>query len=119
MRISGIFIAFLLTSFFACKPLSADKKVLPINSMKKIMWDMMQADEWYIQTSLKDSLHKRDKENIQLYEQIFSIHQTTRKQYYNSYHYYQMHPNELKELVDSLSAYAEREKAPPKPANPK
>ena len=119
MKISSIFIAFLCISFIACKPQPADKKILPINSMKKIMWDMMQADEWYIQTSLKDSLHKRDKENIQLYEQIFSIHQTSRKQYYNSYHYYQMHPNELKELVDSLTAYAAREKAPQKAANPK
>ena len=119
MRISGIFIAFLCVSFFACKPQPADKKILPINSMKKIIWDMMQADEWYIQTSLKDSLHKRDKENIQLYEQIFSIHQTSRKQYYNSYRYYQMHPNELKELVDSLTAYAAREKAPQKAVNPK
>ena len=66
MKISSIFIAFLCISFIACKPQPADKKILPINSMKKIMWDMMQADEWYIQTSLKDSLHKRDKENIQL-----------------------------------------------------
>ena len=119
MRISCLIITFLCVSFFACKLQSADKKILHVNSMKKIMWDMMQADEWYIQTSLKDSLHKREKENIQLYEQIFSIHQTSRKQYYNSYRYYQMHPNELKQLVDSLTAYAAREKAPQKAANPK
>jgi len=119
MKNSSIILTILGVSLFACKPQSADKIILPINSMKKIMWDMMQADEWYIQTSLKDSLHKRDKENIQLYEQIFTIHQTSRKQYYNSYRYYQMHPSELKELVDSLQTYATREKLPQKAVNPK
>ena len=55
MKNSSIILTILGVSLFACKPQSADKIILPSTSMKKIMWDMMQADEWYIQTSLKDS----------------------------------------------------------------
>jgi hypothetical protein len=84
--------------FLACKKTPKDQEILPINAMKLAMWDMMRADEWFTQTTLKDSLNLRKKENIQLYEQVFTIHGTTRKQFYNSYKYYE-----------------EREKAPPPP----
>jgi len=106
----GIFMLLL-----ACNKKPKDQEILPINTMKLAMWDMMRADEWYTQTTLKDSLNKRYKENIQLYEQVFAIHGTTRKQFYNSYQYYETHPKEFKELMDSIYAFAQREKAPPPP----
>ncbi len=101
--------------FLACKKTPKDQVILPINTMKQAMWDIMRADEWYTQTTLKDSLNLRKKENIQLYEQVFAIHGTTRKQFYNSYKYYETHPKEFKELMDSIYVYKEREKAPPPP----
>lgn len=99
----------------ACKKTPKDQEILPINTMKLAMWDMMKADEWFTQTTFKDSLFKRKKENIQLYEQVFAIHGTTRKQFYNSYKYYETHPKEFKVLMDSIYAFTEREKAPPPP----
>jgi Domain of unknown function (DUF4296) len=98
-----------------CKRTPKDQEILPINTMKLAMWDMMRADEWYTQTTLKDTLYLRKKENIQLYEQVFAIHGTTRKQFYNSYQYYETHPKEFKVLMDSIYAYTERLKLPPPP----
>jgi hypothetical protein len=92
----------------ACNNKSKDN--LPINSMKLIIWDMMKADEWFVQTTIKDTLHLRKKENIELYEQVFAIHKTNRKQFYNSYKFYQTHPDQLKILMDSITALSNREK---------
>ena len=80
--------------------------------MKVVLWDMMKADEWYVQTTIIDTLHMRTKENIQLYEQVFAIHHTSKNQFYNSYKYYQTHPDKFKVLMDSITAYANREKMP-------
>lgn len=110
-----IWIMGLAVLLLACKKKPKDQEILPINTMKLAMWDMIRADEWYTQTTLKDSLNKRKKENIQLYEQVFAIHGTTRKQFYNSYQYYETHPKAFKELMDSMYAYTQREKAPPPP----
>jgi len=110
-----IMVLVICLSVLACKKTPKDQVILPINTMKLAMWDIMQADEWYTQTTLKDSLNKRYKENIQLYEQVFAIHGTTRKQFYNSYKYYETHPKEFKELMDSVYAFKERQKAPPPP----
>jgi tRNA/tmRNA/rRNA uracil-C5-methylase (TrmA/RlmC/RlmD family) len=94
----------------ACNKKSKDNQVLPINSMKLIMWDMMKADEWFVQTTIKDTQHLRKKENIELYEQVFAIHNTSRKQFYNTYKFYQTHPDQLKILIDSITAFSNREK---------
>ena len=95
---------------FGCKNDNPDKKRLEINTMKLIMWDMLKADEWYIRKSLADSTLKKKREDIRLYEQVFLLHHITRKQYYYSYQYYEAHPVEFKVLIDSVDAFANREK---------
>jgi hypothetical protein len=45
-----------------------------------------------------------------LYEQVFAVHKITKKQFYDSYHYYEAHPVAYKELVDSLESYANKQK---------
>ena len=50
------------------------------------------------------------KEDIPLYEQVFAVHKITKKQFYDSYHYYEAHPVAYKELVDSLESYANKQK---------
>ncbi len=104
-----ICIAFAIIIFvFACKKKSDDKDILAINDMKTIVWDMTLADEWFNQIPNTDSLHKTRNMNIQLYEQVFASHNTTKKSFYTSYQYYQLHPDKMKILIDSVSAYGER-----------
>ena len=101
-------IMLLIVTVFACKKKSDDSKTLAINDMKTIIWDMTLADEWFNQISNTDSLHKNRKMNIQLYEQVFASHNITKKNFYISYKYYQLHPDKMKILIDSVSAYGDR-----------
>ena len=52
MRISIFFIVLLLSS---CKWLEPKKPQLDINKMKVIVWQLMQADEYYSRASLLDT----------------------------------------------------------------
>lgn len=89
---------------------STPKNVLPVNTMKVVMFDMLKADEWYARKLVGDTLMLKVKEDIPLYEQVFAVHKINKKQFYDSYHYYEAHPIAYKELVDSLESYANKQK---------
>jgi hypothetical protein len=89
---------------------SSEKRILGIDSMKYVMWDMMKADELYMRILGKDSTAGIRKENIRLYEEVFILHKTTKGQFDSSYKYYEAHPVEFKKLIDSLEAFSSREK---------
>lgn len=114
MKLTGFLFTVLCAAVLGCHSGPARNNILPVNTMKLVLWDIMKADEWYALTSIKDSAHLRYKENIQLYEQVFAIHGTNRAQFYKSYQYYESHPEQFKVLIDSVTAVATREKALPK-----
>ncbi len=97
----------------ACASERTEKKHLPIDKMKLVMWDLIKAGEWEFQIVARDSMMRKKKEDIRLYAQVFSIHGLTREQFFESYKYYETHPVDYKILVDSLEAYATREKNMP------
>lgn len=78
--------------------------------MKGIVWDLIKAGEWHLQTIVKDTLAKRKKDDIRLYQQVFAIHGVSKDQFYSSYKYYEAHPVEFKILIDSVDALSTREK---------
>lgn len=86
------------------------KAVIPIDSMKLIMWDMMKADEWFSRKVIKDTNANRNKEDVKLYEMVFKVYGITKERYYSSYRYYEGRPVSFKRLIDSLEAYANRER---------
>ncbi|MDB5209571.1 MAG: hypothetical protein JWQ30_398 [Sediminibacterium sp.] len=81
-----------------------------MDSMKVVMWDMMKSDELYLRILGKDSSARLRKENIRMYEEVLLLHKTTKGQFDSSYKYYEAHPVEFKLLVDSLEAFAARQK---------
>ncbi len=87
------------------------KYVIGMDSMKVYMWDMMRADEYYLEIIAKDTSAAKRKENIRLYEQVFAIHKITKGKFDSSFRYYEAHPIAFKILIDSLDAYALREKS--------
>ena len=100
---------FALVLLVACNN-GTPKNVLPVNTMKVVMFDMLKADEGYARKLVGDTLMLKVKEDIPLYEQVFAVHKLTKKQFFDSYHYYEAHPVAYKELVDSLESYANLQK---------
>jgi hypothetical protein len=86
------------------------EKLVP-DTMKVVMWDMLKADELYSRMVLKDSTLRNSKENIRLYEEIFALHHITKKQFDDTYKFYESNPIEYKALLDSIELYAQREAA--------
>ena len=87
-----------------------EKSILPVDSMKLVMWDMMKADELFLRLIVKDSTAKKRKENIRLYEEVFAIHRITKGKFDSSYKYYEAHPVQFKILIDSLETFSMRER---------
>lgn len=103
-------LVFVVLCFLALACTSTPKNVLPVNTMKVVMFDMLKADDWYARIIVGDTLMKKVKEDIPLYEQVFAVHKLTKKEFFDSYHYYESHPLAYKELVDSLESYAINQK---------
>jgi hypothetical protein len=101
---------FLVVCLLALACMSSPKNVLPVNTMKVVMFDMLKADDWYARIIVGDTLMQKVKEDIPLYDQVFAVHKLTKKQFFDSYHYYESHPVAYKELVDSLESYANNQK---------
>ena len=109
MKFVPIIILFCL-GYMGCTPAAGIKKPMPVEKMKVMMWDLIKAGEWHTFIIIKDSTLKQKKEDIRLFEQVFAVHGITKEQFYNSYKYYEAHPVEFKVLIDSVEAFAIREK---------
>lgn len=101
----------LLLSFMqvSCRN-DAKTAIIPVDTMKFIMWDMMKADEWFNRKIIQDANSIRNKEDVKIYEMVFKVHGVTRERYYASYRYYEGRPVSFKRLLDSLDALANRER---------
>src|SRR5450432_686880 len=83
--------------------------IIPKNEMQKVLWDMIQADQFSKQFILKDSAKKNvSAETMKLYDQVFQIHHITKDEFQKSYQFYIGHPDILKILLDTLSAKGNR-----------
>src|ERR1700741_2278047 len=78
------------------------KDVLSQPQMQAVLWDMLRADEFATNYVKNDSLHKMKDESVRLYEDIFKLHKTSRKQFVRSIMFYNGHPELLKPVLDSL-----------------
>jgi Domain of unknown function (DUF4296) len=77
--------------------------------MQKILWDMIQADQFAKQFIVKDSAKKNvSVETMKLYDEIFQIHHITKQEFQKSYQFYVGRPDILKIIFDSLAAQGNR-----------
>ena len=78
--------------------------------MKLIVWDMIRGGELAKNQNIKDSGIIKVK-TLENFQQVFSIHGISKDEFYKSYTYYEKHPNKNKILMDSVIAYANRQRA--------
>ncbi len=110
MKYGMIILLFAGAVFTGCNS-SGKTKILGIDSMRVVMWDLLRADELYSRILIKDTAAATRKENIRLYKEVFLVHKITKGQFDSSYKYYASHPVEYKILIDSLDAFATRERS--------
>lgn len=84
--------------------------IIPEQKMAKVLWDIIQVDEFSNVYLVNDSLRDAKKERMKLYKQVFRLHNVSEKDFFSSYKYYVDRPDVMKELFDTLSNRGEREK---------
>jgi hypothetical protein len=88
--------------------------IIQKDSMKSVMWDMIQADQYAKLFLAKDSSKINVKEEtIKLYQQVFQIHHITKNDFEKSYQYYLAHQDLYKVIFDSLAVQNMRQQHQP------
>ena len=103
----------LLFVFIACSSSPVPRGILAPEEMQKVVYDIMQIDEFINSFLYKDSSIDIKKERSIYYEKVFKIHHTNRRDFYASFKYYQQHPDLQKLLLDSLTARVKRKNPEP------
>ena len=86
--------------------------IIPRDEMEKILWDMVQADQYSSLYLWKDSARINVKTETQkLYQEVFQLHQISREEFRKSFQYYQEHPDLTRNVFDSLLARGNRLRA--------
>ncbi len=107
MRILIIYISlFLLTS---C---SKKYKQLSANTMKIVMWELLNAEELMKINATNDTAFSIKENRPIYYQKIFSLNQISQFDFDKNYQFFQNHPTEMKILLDSISNFGikQREK---------
>lgn len=118
MRIRPIVL--LVVILAGCSSGPVPRGVLPPDRMQKIVYDLIRIDEFMNNFVIKDSAIDAKKKRSSLYDEVFKVNNTNRKEFYSSYKYYQEHPDVQKEVFDSLHESLNRkvEVGRMKPGNP-
>jgi hypothetical protein len=92
---------------FSCSGKDKAPLVIPKEKMEKVLWDIIQADQFSAQYLKKDSAKLNVKEEtMKLYDEVFAVNHITREQFKTSYNFYMEHPEITRSMFDSLSVRA-------------
>ncbi|RTL55119.1 MAG: DUF4296 domain-containing protein [Sphingobacteriales bacterium] len=98
----------LIICLMACNNHKSEMPVLNFDTMKVVMWDLLNVNEWNNMKAGQDTVFKKIRDDRKQFEQVFYWHHITKSSFYHSLSYYEQHPDKMKKLVDSLSAYGRR-----------
>lgn len=104
------FLFSLLLLLIACSSGPVPKEVLQPQKLQKVVNDLIKVDEFLNSFVYKDSTINIKNKRSSLYEQVFKVNNTTRREFYSSYKYYQQHPDLQKKIFDSLYETLNRKK---------
>lgn len=92
----------LLVLFFSCSNDALPKGVPEPPQMYHVVKDLIQVDEYITNVLSKDTTVNIKQRRSMMYEQVFMLHHTTRKEFYQGYRFYLQRPDLQKVLFDSL-----------------
>lgn len=108
MRIIAGLLAVLLVTGCSDKD-KVPSGIIPREKMEKILWDMVEADQYAAVYLVKDSMRVNVKmETLKLYQEIFQLNQVSRDEFRKSFAYYQEHPELTRNVFDSIIARGNR-----------
>ena len=97
-----------LLLFFSCKQKTKiPDTILPLDKMEKVLLDMLRADEFYNQKQA-DSATIDSFSRTNLYQAVFTLHKTNKKEFEKSITFYESHPDLLKTVLDSMHSVVNR-----------
>lgn len=99
-----VYMMLVLMGLSGCNRTTNQKPVLSKAKMEAVMWDVIRADVYTYDHLRKDSTASDTLADAGLQLKIFQKHKITREQYYSSYQYYTEHPDDLKEILDSIAS---------------
>lgn len=105
------YITILLVVFFInCTP--SDQKmpegILPVDSMKIIVWHLIQAGDYANSLKEKDTTIKSL--NTVYFSEVLKLHHLDKDNFLKSFKFYQTHPYFNSLLFDSINSYASRQR---------
>ena len=100
----------IIVLLFSCGNKQPEGRVLSSDKMQAVMWDIMQAEAYTDFYLKKDSTKNIFLQNAALQKKVFSIHQISKEDFYKTYDFYSSHSNDMRILLDSISAKAERQR---------
>jgi len=78
------------------------KELLQPEKMQAIMLDLVNVDGRIANTPPADSLLRRPENRYRMYQQVFALHGTNKKQFTQSLKYYEQHPPLLKGVIEGM-----------------
>ena len=99
MRVLALLLVFVVVS---CSSRPVPTGVIAPDEMQEVVHDLIQVNEYINNFLLKDTTINIKKKRSILYEQVFLLHKTNRKDFFSSFNYYKQHPDLQKSLFDSL-----------------
>src|SRR5690242_929573 len=84
------------------------KNILPVDSMKIIVWQLIEAGDYATFLKGKDTTVKSL--NTAYFSQVLQLHHLDKPAFFKSFNFYQTHPYFNDILFDSVNAYAQRQR---------
>jgi Domain of unknown function (DUF4296) len=110
MRTPAICLCFSVLLFSCDNKQVPEGKILSNDKMQAVMWDIIQADVYTEVYLKKDSSKNIFLQNAALQKNVFSLHQISKEDFYKSYDFYSSRSSDMRILLDSISAKAERQR---------
>ena len=111
MRSILIYAAILISGISCSKKNKIPEGVLKPEKMQVVLTDILIAEAYNSDRSIKDSSVKLPQENASAFLRVFQLHNITRNEFNRSYSFYLKRPDLFKVITDSISAVIYRRNA--------